>query len=167
MEFELILIFGTLSVILGIIVTILIGLYKKQQQNIQDLEIKLNQKQTDSFVAGVAKTSGDYTEILGDFALLSKYDQIITLSTVSTNPSLDLIGVTKDSVDFIEIKKVKQDGKLNYLTPPENNFRRLIEEKKVSYKVFDVDLPDNFTIEERKLKALKDKSQKDSSKKSR
>jgi predicted Holliday junction resolvase-like endonuclease len=157
---ELILIMSIISIILGVIVAVLIALYKKQQQNIQDLEIKLNQRQTDSYVAGISKTSGDYTEILGDFALLAKYDQIITLSTVSTNPSLDLIGVTEDSIDFIEIKKVKSDGKINYLTESEKKIRRLIEEKKVTYKVFDVDLPDNFTIEERKLKALKDKPKK-------
>ncbi|MEC9436581.1 MAG: hypothetical protein VYD94_04545, partial [Thermoproteota archaeon] len=58
------------------------------------------------------------------------------------------------------IKKVAPNGKQNDLTKPETKIRRLIEEKKVAYKVFDVDLPDNFTIEERKLKALKDKPKK-------
>tara|TARA_Y100001936_G_scaffold247121_1_gene292327 strand:- start:32 stop:535 length:504 start_codon:yes stop_codon:yes gene_type:complete len=166
MEFELILIFGTLSVILGIIVAILIVSYKKQQQNVLNLKLQLEQKQKQAYQMGTNATTGNYHQILGDFAFLSKYDQLITLSTTSKQPSLDLIGVNEESLDFIEIKKVKPNGKLNRTSDDEDHVRRLIEEKKVSYKVFDVDLPDNFTIEERKLKALKDKSQKDSSKKS-
>ena len=175
---ELILIVSIISIILGVIVAVLIALYKKQQQDIQNFsnereliykkheedfqnfsnEQELKRKQ--SLQLGVNTTSGKYHELLGDFALLSEYDQIITLSTSSKNPSLDLIGVNEDSVDFIEIKKIKPNGEQNDLTKHENKFRRLIEEKKVAYKVFDVDLPDNFTIEERKLKALKDKPKK-------
>ena len=82
---ELILIVSIISIILGVIVAVLIGLYKKQQQSIQDLEIKLNQKQTQAYGAGSAKTSGDYTEILGDFALLSKYDQGLLNDNSSIN----------------------------------------------------------------------------------
>ena len=110
---------------------------------------------------GTNATTGNYHQILGDFAFLSKYDQLITLSTTSKQPSLDLIGVNEESLDFIEIKKVSPKGKLNKTSDDEDHVRRLIEEKKVTYKVFDVDLPDNFTIEERKLKALKDKPKKD------
>ena len=161
MEFELILIFGTLSVILGIIVAILIVSYKKQQQNVLNLKLQLEQKQKQAYQMGTNATTGNYHQILGDFAFLSKYDQLITLSTTSKQPSLDLIGVNEESLDFIEIKKVSPKGKLNKTSDDEDHVRRLIEEKKVTYKVFDVDLPDNFTIEERKLKALKDKPKKD------
>ncbi len=161
MEFELILIFSTLSAILGIIVAILIVFYRKQQQNILNLKLQLEQKQKQAYQMGTNATTGNYHEILGDFAFLSKYDQLITLSTTSKQPSLDLIGVNEESLDFIEIKKVSPKGKLNKTSDDEDHVRRLIEEKKVTYKVFDVDLPDNFTIEERKLKALKDKPKKD------
>jgi len=99
---------------------------------------------------GVNTSSGDYSEILGDFALLSKYDQIVTLSTTSKAPSLDLIGVSEESLDFIEIKK-----KGASLSPSEKNIRRLVEEKKISYKVFDVELPKGTTVEERKLRERK------------
>jgi hypothetical protein len=37
--------------------------------------------------------------------------------------------------------------------------QRLIAEKKVSYKIFNVDLPNNFTINERGTKVKKGKSQ--------
>ncbi len=93
---------------------------------------------------GVNTTSGDYTQILGDFALLSEYDQIITLSTTSKQPSLDLIGVNNESIDFLEIKK-----KGAKITPSENHIKKLVENKKVAYKVFDIDLPSEFTIKER------------------
>tara|TARA_Y100000590_G_scaffold287859_1_gene324103 strand:+ start:269 stop:748 length:480 start_codon:yes stop_codon:yes gene_type:complete len=158
---ELVLIVSIISIILGVIVSVLIALYKKQQQNILNLESQLKQKQKLSYQMGTNATTGNYHQILGDFAFLSKYDQLITLSTTSKQPSLDLIGVNEESLDFIEIKKVSPKGKLNKTSDDEDHVRRLIEEKKVTYKVFDVDLPDNFTIEERKLKALKDKPKKD------
>ena len=34
-----------------------------------------------------------------------------------------------------------------------------MEEKKVSYKIFDIDLPETFSIEERELKELKKKKE--------
>ena len=157
---ELILIVSIISIILGVIVAVLIGLYKKQQQNILNLESQLKQRQQKAFQMGTNATTGNYHQILGDFAFLSKYDQLITLSTTSKQPSLDLIGVNEESLDFIEIKKVSPKGKQIQTSDGEDHVRRLIEEKKVTYKVFDVDLPDNFTIEERKLKALKDKPKK-------
>ena len=173
MEFELNLLFGIISAILGIILAILITRYKIQQKKFSDLKLmlddtktKLEQKQQKAFQMGTNTTTGNYHQILGDFAFLSKYDQLVTLSTTSKQPSLDLIGINEESLDFIEIKKVKPDGNLNRTSPDENHVRRLVEEKKVDYKVFDVDLPDNFTIEERKLKPLKDKSKDVSSRKS-
>ncbi len=162
MEIETILILVwalIMTVTLGILVVILLNLKKKHDQDIhhkedeiQEMNKKLDQKQSKSFQMGVNATSGDYTQILGDFALLPKYDQIITLSTTSKQPSLDLIGINKESLDFLEIKK-----KGAPISPGENHVRRLVEEKKVSYKVFDIELPDGFTLEERKLKELKDK----------
>ena len=148
-----------MTVIFVILVVVLLNLKKKHEQDIrykedeiQDMNEKLEQKQSKSFQMGVNTTSGDYTQILGDFALLANYDQIITLSTTSKQPSLDLIGINDESLDFLEIKK-----KGAKISSGENRVRRLVEEKKVSYKVFDMELPDGFTMEERKLKRLKGK----------
>ena len=89
-----------MTIIFVILVVVLLNLKKKHEQDIrykedeiQDMNEKLEQKQSKSFQMGVNTTSGDYTQILGYFALLANYDQIITLSTTSKQPSLDLIGI--------------------------------------------------------------------------
>ena len=151
-----------MTVTLGILVVILLNLKKKHDQDIrykeneiQELDKKLGLRQSRSFQAGVNVTAGDYSQILGDFALLSKYDSVITLSTTSMQPSLDLIGINAESIDFLELKK-KGAGS----TKSEMHVKRLVDEKKVSYKIFDVDLPDNFTIKEREQKEKKRKENK-------
>lgn len=154
MELEIILILVwaiIMTATLGILVAVILNLKKKHDQDIRDKEDeiidlvkKLEKKQKSSFQMGVNTTSGDYTQILGDFAILSKYDQIITLSTTSKQPSLDLIGISDESLDFLELKK-----KGARITSNENKVKRLVDEKKVSYKVFDIELPENFSITER------------------
>lgn len=69
------------------------------------------------------------------------------LSTTKGNGSLDLIGVNQESLDFIEIKT-----KGATLSKGEKKVRRLVEERKVNYKIMDVELPDSFKIEERSSK---------------
>ena len=152
MEIELTLVWAIIvTITLGIIVTFLIKLRKKHDQDIrfkedeiEELATKLGVRQIQAYKAGVITTTGDYSQILGEFALLSKYDHIITLSTTSQQPSLDLIGINEESIDFLEIKK-----KGASISPNENRIKKLIDEKKVSYKIFDVDLPGNFSIKER------------------
>ncbi len=149
---ELILIWAIIvTIILGIIVGFLIKLRKKHDQDIHykedeivELAQKLGIRQSKAFNAGKITTVGDYTQILGEFALLSKYDHIITLSTTSQQPSLDLIGINDDTIDFVEIKKKGAN-----LSTNENHIKKLIDAKKVSYKIYDVDLPRNFSINER------------------
>jgi len=154
MEHEMILILVwaiIMTITLGILVVILLNLKKKHDQDISykeneilELANKLGLKQTRSYQAGVNITSGDYAQILGEFAVLSKYDHIITLSTTSRQPSLDLIGISEESLDFLELKK-----KGASVSSKENHIKKLIDEKKVYYKIFDVDLPKNFSMEER------------------
>ena len=152
MEIELTLVWAIIvTITLAVIVTILIILQKRHDQDNRDnenkileLDQRLAKKQVQSFQAGVNFTSGDYVQILGEFAILSKYDHIITLSTTSRQPSLDLIGVSEESLDFLELKK-----KGAPVSKPENHIKKLIDEKKVFYKIFDVDLPKNFSMEER------------------
>jgi len=156
MELELLLAWAVITTIVLLLSFVaLIKLKKRLTNQINELESKLAAKQKASFQMGVNTTSGDYSELLGDFALLSKYDQVITLSTTAKNASLDLIGVNEESLDFIEIKKKRPNGEKNPLSGDEKNIRRLVEEKKVSYKVFDVELPTGVTVEERKLRPRK------------
>ena len=154
MEHEMILILVwaiIMTITLGILVVILLNLKKKHDQDILykeneilELANKLGLRQTRSFQAGINMTSGEYAQILGEFAVLSKYDHIITLSTTSKQPSLDLIGISEESLDFLEIKK-----KGSPVSSKENHIKKLIDEKKVYYKIFDVDLPKTFSMEER------------------
>ncbi len=155
MELELLLIWAVITTIVLLLSFVaLIKLKKKYKNQINELELgkeaELKQRGREGRQLGINITAGDYSEILGDFALLTKYDQIITLSTTAKNASLDLIGVSEESLDFIEIKKKGAE-----LSKPEKNIRRLVEEKKVSYKVFDVELPTGVTVEERKLRPRK------------
>jgi len=110
-EIELTLVWAIIvTITLAVIVTILIILQRRHNQDnrynenkILELDQRLAKKQGQSFQAGVNFTSGDYVQILGEFAVLSKYDHIITLSTTSRQPSLDLIGVSEESLDFLQI----------------------------------------------------------------
>ena len=160
MELELLLIWAVIATTVSVLsIVALIKIKKRLTNQINELELgietKLKQRGKEALQLGINTTTGDYSELLGDFALLTKYDQIITLSTTAKNASLDLIGVNEESLDFIEIKKKKPNGKLNPLSDDEKNVRRLVEEKKVSYKVFDVELPQGITVEERKLRERK------------
>ena len=160
MELELLLIWAVIATIISVLSIVALMKIKKRLTNqINELELgietKLKQRGKEALQLGINTTAGDYSELLGDFALLTKYDQIITLSTTAKNASLDLIGVNEESLDFIEIKKKRPNGEKNPLSGDEKNIRRLVEEKKVSYKVFDVELPTGVTVEERKLRARK------------
>ena len=160
MELELLLIWAVIATIISVLsIVALIKIKKRLTNQINELELgietKLKQRGKEALQLGINTTAGDYSELLGDFALLTKYDQIITLSTTAKNASLDLIGVNEESLDFIEIKKKRPNGEKNPLSGDEKNIRRLVEEKKVSYKVFDVELPTGVTVEERKLRPRK------------
>src|SRR5213594_4430397 len=62
-------------------------------------------RQSDAYNMGTRKVIGDVSQVLGTFAMLGDYEQVILLSTTSTQASLDLLGVNSESLDFIELKK--------------------------------------------------------------
>jgi hypothetical protein len=101
-------------------------------------------RQSKAFEMGGRQVRGDMYQLLGEFAVLNDYEQIMTLSSTSRQGSLDLIGVKADSVDFIEFKK-----KGAALHGPERKIKVLIDQKKVNYVVKDVDLPDGFSMKDR------------------
>ena len=107
------------------------------------MDEKLGKKQTSSYTLGRNTVRGDLNEILGSFKLLNEYDQLAFVNG-ATSPSLDLLGVKEDRVDFIEIKSLGTG-----LTPTEKKVKRLIDDKKVKYVVFDGNLPKTFEINER------------------
>lgn len=101
-------------------------------------------KQARAFTLGGSQVKGDMFQLLGTFASLQEYDQLMLLSTTSKQGSLDLLGLKNDTIDFIEIKK-----RGAALQGPEKRLRRLVEDKKVRYVVMDVELPDQFKMTER------------------
>jgi len=119
-------------------------LYRKHQSDIQRLEEYHKDAQTKTMMLGRNAVRGELNEILGTFKLLNDYEQLAFV-TGATSPSLDLIGIKDDSLDFIEIKSLGTP-----LTKSEKNIRRLVDEKKVKYVVIEGSLPKSFKITERK-----------------
>ena len=107
------------------------------------MDEKLGKKQTSSYTLGKNTVRGDLNEILGSYKLLNEYDQLAFVNG-ATSPSLDLLGVKEDRVDFIEIKSQGAD-----LSKTEKKVKRLIDDKKVKYVVFEGNLPKYFEINER------------------
>ena len=50
---------------------------------------------------------------------------------------MDLLGIKLDCIDFIELKK-----KGASLQPGERQIRQLVEQKKVGYRILEVELPE-------------------------
>src|SRR3989442_15962134 len=80
-------------------------------------------------------------QLLGTFASLEEYEQVILLSTTSKQASLDLLGVGEDELHFIEFKK-----RGTQLQTPESKIKRVVDESKVKYVVEDVELPGRFEM---------------------
>ena len=70
---------------------------------------------------------GEMTEILAHFKLLTEYEQLALFHSVSKQFSIDLLGIKKDSVDFIEVKSTV--NKLSDLSKKEQSVKKLIDEK--------------------------------------
>ena len=129
----------TIIAIAGLVIALI-----KFRQKYIDAIGQLKQRGKDSRQLGINEIKGGINEILGTFALLTQYDDIILLSTTAGNASLDHIGVKKDSLDFIEIKTKGAPS-----TKGENKIKRLVVEKKVNYRIVDVELPKDFKTSDR------------------
>ena len=124
-----------LLVILALLVAIVLVLIY-YRRTVRDLETKLGSRQTGAYNIGAQQVKGDFAQILGTFGVLGEYEELVFLSTSSKQASLDLLGVKLDSIDFIELKK-----KGASLQPGERRIRRLVEQKKVGYRIVEVEIP--------------------------
>ena len=141
---ELILIWAVVvSVVLVFLAIFLLRLQRKHKSDILELTLEHKDAQTKTIALGKNTVRGELNEILGTFKLLNEYDQLM-LVTGATSPSLDLVGIKEDSLDFIEIKSLKTS-----LTKSERKVRDLIEAQKVRYVIMDGNLPKSSEITER------------------
>jgi len=139
----------TLIITMGIVIIII----RKLVFSNKLLKLALVKKQSQATLIGRNTALGDVHQFLGEFALLSEYDELITLSTTSKQPSLDIIGIKEERMDFIELKK-----KGARISSSENKVRRIIEEKNVHYLVMDVEIPTGIIVEQRELRKLRKNS---------
>ena len=137
-----------LLIIVAIMGILIFRLYRQKKTML----VALSKKQTQATQLGKNIALGDIHQLLGEFAILSEYDEVITLSTTGRQASLDIMGINWDEMkaDFIEFKK-----KGARITTNENMFRRIIENKNVQWLVIDVEIPNGYSIDKRKLLPLK------------
>jgi hypothetical protein len=147
------------------VVAVLAFTFYKNKKSISEMQLALInaenallKRQSRAYQIGANTELGNIHEILGEFKMLTEYDELITLSTTSKAPSLDMIGIKDDRMDFLEFKK-----KGAVITPKEKKLRSIIENKNVNYVVKDIDIPKEITVETRKLKPLKIKLNTDGS----
>ncbi len=122
-ELELILV-----IVIIILAVVIVGLYIKHKSDIRRLEADHKDAQTKTIALGRNTVRGELNEILGTFKLLNDYDQL-AIVTGATSPSLDLLGIKGDSLDFIEIKSLGTS-----LTPSEKNVRNLSKNGHLKWK---------------------------------
>ena len=142
-----------MSVVLLILVVVVfaflftLGIAARKAREARYYRGLLEQKQSQAFQLGGSKVMGDICQHLGTFAILLDYDQVLTVSSTSSQGSLDLLAIKKDSLDFIEFKK-----KGAAMQPGESRIKSLVEQKRVRYLIKDVELPDGVSISDRAAK---------------
>jgi len=129
--------------------TALEHLLKRAEEVMEERERALEEKQTKALRLGQSTIRGELTQILGQFAILNEYERLASVSSVSRQFSLDLLGIGEDSVDFIEVKSPKTP-----LSPNEKKVQRLIEAKKVRYRVIEGHLPEGFSVGDRNRRGV-------------
>src|SRR2546428_8924249 len=66
---------------------------------------KWQERQSKAYEMGGRQVRGDMYQLLGTFASLEEYDQVILLSTTSKQAYLDLVGRMRDDLHFIDCNK--------------------------------------------------------------
>jgi hypothetical protein len=158
-SFVIIILLSTVIVAFGLMLVLFRNRLSKTKLFVNELQIrldytltKLDQKQKQSFQMGLNSNAGNMHQIIGEFAMLDEYDELITLSTTSKAPSLDMMGIKNDKIDFIEFKK-KGAG----LSTKEKNIRRIIENKNVEYVVKEIEIPSGVTVQTKELPPIRTK----------
>jgi hypothetical protein len=116
---------------------------KLKDRQLSDMQAKSTLNNKRSLQLGQNIIKGELVEILCSYAILTEYDSLSLVSSVSRQSSFDIIGVKKDQIDFIEVKN--NHSPLSY---NEINIKKIIESKNVFYKVIEGNFP-SMEIKER------------------
>ena len=99
-----------------------------------------------AFQLGINNALGGIHEFLGKLALITKYKDWWFLSGPSKQAPIDMIGIFDGFLHIIEIKK--NGAKLS---PTENLVKKMVDDGKVRYVVYDADLDFDSKVMVRKL----------------
>ncbi len=145
-EFTMVLIWAVIvTITIGILVAFVIKLRKKHDTDMKTMEDRLDQKQAKAYQIGQSGIRGELNQILGAFSILNEYKQLASISSVSKQFSIDLLGIKDDSIDFIEVKSLGTP-----LSPSERKVKKLIDENKVNYRILEGNIPKSFEVKDRK-----------------
>ena len=139
-------VFWTLIALLGIALVVLAAYGLRQRRLVIAGNDALKKKQTHAYQVGMNQASGDLSQVIGTFSVLTEYDEVLLLSSTSTQSSLDLLGIKGEELDFVEFKK---DGAP--LSKGQRRLRDLIESghARINYRILNVMLPDGASIKNR------------------
>ncbi len=133
---------------LSILVGILIYLYFRERRHASIISKELDQRKRASFRMGQNQIKGGIAQALGTFSILTEYDELVTLSSTSSQGSLDMIGVKDDNIDLIEFKSAGAR-----LTHNESKLKRAISRGivRMRYRIVDIDIPIAVSVAEREI----------------
>ena len=135
---------GGVVIVLLLVLVVVLFVVAYFRRKAQSYYANWQTRQTGAYTLGTHQVMGDMSQVLGTFSMLGEYEQIILLSTTSSQASMDLLGVKSESLDFIELKK-----KGASLGKAERKIQRLVNEGKVRYIIKDVELPDSVQVMDR------------------
>jgi len=99
-----------------------------------------------AFQLGINNALGSIHEFIGRLALITKYSGWWFLSGPSKQAPIDMIGILDGFLHIIEIKK-----KDTRLSPTENLVKKMVDDGKVKYVVYDADIDFDGKILKRKF----------------
>lgn len=119
------------------------------QRELQTQKDSTTQSNKKSLTLGKNIVRGELGQILASYSILTEYESIALVSSVSRHPSFDLIGIKNSSMDFIEIKsnggKISEGG---------IKIKNIIDSKNVNYRLIEARLP-GIPIKDRLKNAIK------------
>lgn len=122
-------------------------LYLRKQVMIARLG--LSKRQTLASQIGRNNAMGQMYEVLGKFGLLTEFDYLMFPSATSSQASIDVIGILKETKKLVWLE-LKKKGAV--LRKGERLIKEIIDLKNVEYWVVDVELPDGFDMKKRSTK---------------